>query len=375
MNKKKIAVMHILPSLDVGGMENGVVNLVNNMDRNVFRPLICCLEKEGRLRSRIKEDVKVFNLEENPGLQIKLPLELMRLFRNEKIDIVHTHNYYTSIYGTIGACLARTPVIIHGEHGMVLREEKARRKIVAKILANFTDVIICVSEDLRTQLSERTGISKKKIIAIANGIDFSLFEHKRDDLVKGEDIGIDKNDLVIGTVGRLVAVKDYETLIKAFSLVVKAIPNAKLMFAGDGPLAEELGSLVKKLKIEEKVIFLGHHNDVHKLYKFMNVFVLSSLSEGMSNVILEAMASSVPVVATKVGSNPELIENGRNGFLVSVGDKIELARSIIGILSNPAEANKMGQAGFKRVQDSFTIDKMVNGYEKTYLCYFEKKVK
>ena len=375
MNKKKINVIHILPSLEVGGMENGVVNLVNGMDRSVFRPFVCCLEKEGRLRSRIKADVKIFNLKEKAGLRIKLPIKLMHLFKEEKIDIVHTHNFYTSIYGSIGAYMARTPVIIHGEHGMILREEKTRRKSIANFLSNFTDVIICVSEDLKKQVAQKVRISENKIKAIANGINFSLFEQNRSGAVKREDFGIEKDDIVIGTVGRLVPVKDYATLIKAFSLTVKIMPNAKLVFVGDGPLAEDLAILTKKLKIEEKVKFLGHRNDVLKLYSIMDVFALTSLSEGMSNVVLESMASKVPVVATKVGSNPELIEDGNNGFLVSVGDKIGLARSIIKILSNPEEAKRMGQAGYERVKNFYVIDKMVDNYETIYLHYIEKKVK
>jgi len=183
----------------------------------------------------------------------------------------------------------------------------------------------------------------------------------------------EKNNLIIGTVGRLVPVKDYPTLLKAFSIIHSAFPQAQLIFVGDGPLKGKLQSIRDSLNLKESVRFLGQREDVHELYRRMRVFVLCSLSEGMSNVILEAMASRLPVVATAVGDNPLLVDNGKTGILVTAEKPQELAQAIISILADANKAEEMGKAGYARVKERFGLEEMISGYEKVYAHLVGKK--
>jgi sugar transferase (PEP-CTERM/EpsH1 system associated) len=368
--EKKINVMHVLPSLEIGGMENGVVNLVNGLNRSIYKPLICCLEREGKFRKRLKDDVKIYNLKQKAGLRYQLPIALMNIFKNEEINIVHTHNFYTCLYGVIAAYMAKVPVIIHGEHGLVL-QDKYRRKIVVKYLTNFADTIVSVSNDLKRKIVRDVGIKKNKIVLIENGIDIGKYDSRLSRADFYSIPGIKKGDIVIGSVGRMIPVKDYKTLIFAFEKAVKRISKLKLLLVGDGPSKEELEILSEDLGVEDK--FAGTRNDVNKLYTRMDIFALSSLSEGMSNVVLEAMASKLPVLATEVGSNNELIDNGKTGYLVPVASPDELAKKICLLSSDLKNARKMGKAGYERIKARYSLAVMITKYEKLYSKWLKKK--
>lgn len=370
--EKKINVMHILPSLEIGGMENGVVNLVNGLNRNVYRPLICCLEREGPFRQRLREDVKIYSLKQKTGIRYQLPIELMNIFKNEEITIVNTHNFYTCLYGIIAAYMAKVPVIIHGEHGLVL-QDKLRRRIVSRYLTIFADVIVSVSNDLKKTIVRDVGIRKNKIVSIENGIDTNKYDSRFYGSANRPIPGVKNGDIVIGSVGRMSPVKDYKTLIYAFEKALKLFPKLKLLLVGDGPAKEELQVIGETLGIGEKIIFTGSRNDVDKLYPCMDMFVLTSLSEGMSNVILEAMASRLPVIATDVGNNNELIDNGKTGFLVPVANPGELARKIYYLSSDLKNSKKMGNAGYERVKANYSLGIMVSRYEKLYGKWLKKK--
>lgn len=368
----KINIMHILPSLEIGGMENGVVNLVNELDRTLFRPFICCLQREGPLKERLKKDVVVLNLEQKDGFQYYLPFKLCRLFQRENVAIVHTHNFATSLYGIVGARLANTPVIIHGEHGMIAQDKK-RRKLLAKHLSNFVDCVTTVSDDLKEILISKIGINKHKIITIVNGVDIRKFEENFDRKVIREEVNLQTTDFVVGTVGRMVSVKGHSTLIEAFSRVAGCIPNSRLLLIGDGALRRELESQSKELGIEDRVKFLGQRADVHKLLHIMDIFVLPSLSEGMSNVILEAMASRLPVVATNVGNNSELVKNWKTGILINKPEPALIADAILNILSDIEIAKDMGKAGYEHARQYFSLLQMIKKYEDIYKYWLKNK--
>jgi sugar transferase (PEP-CTERM/EpsH1 system associated) len=369
---KKINVMHILPSLEIGGMENGVVNLVNGMDKNVFRPFVCCLEREGPLKEKLRRDVTVLNLRQKEGIRFLLPFQLSVLFKKHGISIVHTHNFYTSLYGIIGARIAHVPVIIHGEHGMLMQQKK-RRKIIAGLLIRGTDCVTTVSEELEGFLVNSMGISKNRVVTIKNGVELAKFENSNCESLRSS-LGLQVENLVIGSVGRMVPVKDHVSLISAFAQVNRIIPNTKLLLIGDGPLHGQLERAAKDSGVFEKTRFLGERSDIHDLLELMDVFVSASLSEGMSNVILEAMASKLPVVATQVGNNPQLISDGITGRLVPAQQPATLAKAIVDVLSDAKKAKTMGKSGYEFVKQNFSLEKMVKDYEDLYKCWFKNKV-
>lgn len=367
----KINVIHILQSLEIGGMENGVVNLLNGLSRESFTPLLCCLEKEGPLRVRLSNDIKLFNLNQKEGLHPLLPLRLAKIIQQENVQIVHTHNFGTAIYGIIGGRLARVPVIIHGEHGMIA-QEKPRRRIIAKYLYKKADAIISVSEDLKKILVNNIGIKSENIETILNGVDIGRFSVNSDLSKVREELGILPTDLVVGTVGRMVPIKNQASLIRSFSEVLKHIPGAKLLLIGDGPLRSKLEEIALSIVAKSSIVFAGQRDDVDKVLKIMHIFVLPSLSEGMSNVILEAMAAGLPVIASNVGDNNKLVKNNDTGKILDSLDIQDISNAIIDLLSNKEKAKKMGARGKEYVVQHYSLDKMVKEYEEMYLAHMKR---
>jgi sugar transferase (PEP-CTERM/EpsH1 system associated) len=368
---RRIRVMHLVPSLETGGMENGVVNLVNHLDRARFSSLICCCERLGVLKQRVASDVTVINCSAASGIQFGLFRKLARIFKEHSVDIVHTHNFYTLVYGALAARLGGCRTVVHGEHG---RHGKwpLRRRLLTRILTSGVKRVLCVSESIRSMLLQE-GMHPSKIQVIPNGIDPDTFTHPRPTAAEMAPLGIAPDDIVIGSVGRLVAVKDFTTLISAFALLKREYPQALLMLVGDGPERTRLEAHAADAGCSNRVRFLGERDDATSLYRFMRVFCLPSLSEGMSNVILEAMAAKVPVVATRVGDNPLLIDEKTSGLLVEPGNPESLARAILKLIADPELARAMALAGYRRVTERFSIVTMAQSYAQVYKELFTIK--
>jgi len=375
--KDKIHIMHVTFGLSMGGSENRLVNLINTSDSNIFNFSICCLTQSGIMATRLKrKDIKIFELHRK-GKGYLLWLRLALLFCKERIDIVHTHGW-SGFDGVIGAKLARVPIIIHSEHGKDIEDIyciKKRKIWGRKLISCLVNQLVTVSEEIKDSLVKTVKIPTKKILTIYSGVDIQRFNIKIDKIKKKEEIGIKGKNLVIGTVGRLDPIKDYNTLLYCAKEVLNEFPDLKFLFVGDGPVRRDLEKLATKLGLQEKVIFVGERMDIPELLNIMDIFVLPSLSEGLSNTILEAMASGLPVVATRVGGNPELIVDGETGFLVPPTDYQSLSKVIIQLLKDTSLTKRMGLAGQERVKKQFSLSKMVNSYEKLYKELIKKNIK
>jgi len=365
VNDKLLHVVHLLPDLKVGGMENGVVNLLNNFDRERFKLSLCCINDEGPLKKRIyRDDVEIINLTEGSGKRPFLVLKLYKIFKRLNVDLVHTHNFYTGVYGIPAARLARVPVIIHGEHGRL--PDSNFRKRVMKTIYNRCDAILTVSHDLKEKLVSEIPSLKDKTYTIINGVDTKVFtklEEKEDEEKKGH---------VIGTVGRLSIEKDYPTLIKAFEILSRERPEAKLVFVGKGDQETRLKELTEELDIRERVKFLGERHDVPKILNTFDIFVLCSLREGCSNVILEAFATGLPVVATRVGDNPLLLADNR-GILVEKGSVKELAHSLLTLIQDDKRKKQIADNSFHWVTTKRSLKNMISDYENFYRKQYNRK--
>lgn len=371
---KKIKLMHIIHNLEFGGMERGVVNLCNVIDRSKFIPTICCLKGLGPMKFHLKDDIKVIDMNFPEGKNLTFFSRMYKLLKSEEPNIVHTHNFYSGIYSVISAKLAKIPVILHGVHGELQIDNK-NKILTTKVLSLFIDKFLTVSETLSEKFNSATGIPKNKIQAILNGINLDKFNKELDIESKKKELGISNNIKIIGSVGRLVSVKNYSLLIKSFALLLDSHPDTVLLLVGDGPLLNELKELSKALKICDKVIFAGSRDDVAELLKIMDIFVLTSKSEGMSNTILEAMASKLPVVASDVGNNSALVKTGKNGILVTEYEERNFSEAIGEILSDPVKAKIMGEYGYKQIKNNFSLEKMVTKYEDTYrYCLLQKGI-
>lgn len=364
-------VAHVLYRLDVGGLENGLVNLINAIPEHRFRHAIVCLTEYTDFRRRIRrQDVEYHALRKREGKDPSIYLKLWRLFRRMRPDIVHTRNL-AALDAQIPAALAGVPCRIHGEHGRDIfdldgssRKYNLLRRAVQPLVHRY----IPLSRDLENWLRERVGVPPRKLVRIYNGVDSLRYQPAREPLPPQGFAP--PGTIVIGTVGRMQPVKDTLTLVRAFLYLVKATPGARerlrLVLVGDGPLHAQAAALLEAEGAGALVWLAGNRNDVPRLLRGLDVFVLPSLAEGISNTILEAMATGLPVVATRVGGNPELVEEGVTGLLVPPADPLALAGAISVYLKHPERIAHHGRAGRERIEREFSLTDMVERYMAVY---------
>jgi len=364
---RKIRIAHPTAALHVGGKENGMVNLVNAMSADIFENYIFAFKRGGVLRQRINpRQCQVIELGTRMGGDFRIYLRLFQHFRRHHFHIVHTRSWSSLLEGMIAAKLCHVPVLVHGEHGLI-KDDTRIHTWVQRRFWGMADQVMCVSEALRESLVARIGFPRERIRVIKNGVELERFNLQVDRHALKTSLDIPPEAPVFGSIGRLVPVKDYATLIKAAKVVLAELPAAHLIFVGDGPLREELSALAQQLEIAPQVHFLNWRKDVPALMHILDVFVLSSISEGMSNSILEAMCSGTAVVATNVGGNPELVVNKETGLLVPAQDAQQMGRAILSLLLDAKRRRAMGAAGRRRIEEHFSLQVMVRNYEKMYL--------
>ncbi|MCC7079633.1 MAG: TIGR03088 family PEP-CTERM/XrtA system glycosyltransferase [Burkholderiales bacterium] len=359
----------------MGGMENGVVNLINSMPADKYRHAIACVEDYTAFRERIRRpDVEVVALHRSRIGVWRLRRELYALFRRLRPAIVHSRNT-SGLDALLPAVLAGVEHRVHGEHGWDvgdLRGEAFKPALLRRLHAPMVSRYITVSQDLSRYLQTRVGVSAAKITHICNGVDTQRFAP--DDSPRRREVlpaAFVEDDLfLIGTVGRLQAVKDQALLIRAFAVAIAAHPalrrRLRLAVVGDGPLREDLQALVASLGIAELTWMPGAMNDVPAVLRAFDLFVLPSLNEGISNTILEALASGLPVVATNVGGSPELIDDGVTGQLFAPGDREALTGILVRYAENPALCRQQHAAARASALERFDLGGMVRRYQAVY---------
>jgi glycosyltransferase involved in cell wall biosynthesis len=352
--RRPVRVIHVTNGLDMGGLEKLLVEFARHADRQRHKLRFVSLGTRGLLASEIeRHGWPVTALAAPTGFRPQLILRLASLFRCWDADVVHTHNTRALIYGGPAARLARAPRLIHTWHGQDVAAA-TRGSLLFRLAGRLPDRIVAVSQDAAAWMM-RVGIAGDKIQAIRNGIDLTRFAH----------VGPCEGGSVV-TVARLSPEKDVATLIKAAALVRRERPAFRVEIAGDGPCLPALGTLAGGLGLEDHVRFLGQVSDVPALLARAALFVLPSLTEGLSLTLLEAMARGLPVVATRAGGNPEVVSDGETGWLVPPGDAEELARAILYLLQDRQAGREMGQAGRRRAEQRFDIRRVVAAYEALY---------
>ena len=369
---RKTHIQHVVLSLQPGGLENGVVNVANGLDPARFQSSVCCLKRAGGFASRLdRESVPVFEMESRGGNDLLLPLKLARLFRRTKVDIVHTRNAEAFFYGFLGAKLAGVGAIVHSEHGRTFHDRRIRFW-TQRFFSRYTDNIFALSAQLKRDLVTYVGIPGHRIGVQYNGVDLKRFSVSNANKIRAQ-LGLATGNIIIGSVGRLVPVKNYQLLLQAVHSL--GMENVVVLLVGDGPERLVLQELAKRLGIEGRVHLLGHRDDVEALIGVMDVFVLPSVSEGMSNTMLEAMAAGVAVVASNVGGNPEIVRNGIDGLLFESNDMVGLSSRLKSLIGDPSLMAAIGLAGRERVVREFSIDAMIARYEKVYDSVFSGAIR
>ena len=360
---KPIHIQHVILSLQPGGLENGVINVANGLNPDRFRSSVCCLQKAGEFKGRLQQShVQVHEMGLQGGNDYVLPLKLARLFRQTRTDIVHTRNPEAFFYGFLGAKLGGIKTVIHSEHGRLF-PDKRHRMLVQRLFTRFTDKVFAVSEHLKRDLVTHVGLPASQIEVIYNGVNAD--KYPVDKTATRGALGISDGDIVIGSVGRLAPVKNYDLLLRAVP-GLRGRHEVTVILVGDGPERARLEALAESLQIREQIRFLGHRDDVRDLLAAMDIFVLPSHSEGMSNTLLEAMASGTPVVTSAVGGNTEIVLDRRDGLIFPPDDLEQLHARLALLCNDEAYRKRLGEAGYARVSQAFGIRAMIAHYEQLY---------
>lgn len=366
-------IAHVVFRFDVGGLENGVVNLINKLPGGAYRHAVVALTEITDFRQRIvRDDVQFVALRKPPGHALWIYPELFRLFRRLRPAIVHSRNL-GSIEVVVPAWAAGVPVRIHGEHGRDVGDLDGSNKkyqSIRRIYGPFVTHFIALSRDLEEYLVGRVGVSREKVTQIYNGVDARRF-HKANaaESVSGCPFHGPEH-WIVGTVGRMQAVKDQVTLAKAFVRALELEPGLRsrlrLVMIGEGPLRLLAQEELDRAGVSDLAWLPGERSDVPEVMRGLDCFVLPSLAEGISNTILEAMASGLPVIATQVGGNADLVLSEETGVLVPAADAEGMAQCIIRLANDPDSARRMGLAGRREVEQRFSMDAMLEAYRGVY---------
>jgi sugar transferase (PEP-CTERM/EpsH1 system associated) len=364
-------ILHVIHHLVIGGMENGLVNLINHMPRECLRHAVACIEGYSDFRQRItRPDTEVFALHRSNAGVWKIRKQLFQLCRRLQPQVVHSRNL-SGLDALAPARFAGVRNCIHGEHGWDMGDlygTRWRPAMLRRVHSPLVDRYIVVSKDLERYLIRRVGIAAGRISQIYNGVDTERFTPRPSGAANGLPAEFAEEDtLVIGTVGRIQPVKDQVTLLKAFAELVQSYPHLRLAVIGDGPLLSDLRGFAETLGISKLTWLPGAIGNIPDALRRFDVFVLPSLSEGISNTVLEAMASGVPVVTTAVGGNLELVEDGYCGRLFPPGDVTTLARLLAGYIADPLLRQAHAVAARRVAVERFGLDTMVRKYQEIYL--------
>ncbi len=367
-------IAHVIYKLGVGGLENGLINLINLMPAEKYRHIIICLKGSTQFRQRLqRDDVQIIDLQKKEGQDWASFFSFYKILKQHKVDIVHTRNLAAIEY-QIPAFVARVKCRVHSEHGWDTFDPEGNNKryqLLRRLISPLIQVFIPLSLHLQSYLIEKVGVSEKKIDRICNGVDIKKFYPvaiKKP--VSNCPLKVDEHSVCIGTVGRMHGVKDQITLVKAFIALVTVHPElmgvVKLLLIGDGPLRQDAIELLEINRLTEYAWLPGERDDIAEIMRLMDIFVLPSQAEGISNTILEAMSTGLPVIATAVGGNTELVKAGETGLLVPPLNPAAMASALFLLVTDKQKRQQMGEQSYQRVLDNFSIQAMVNRYIDVY---------
>ena len=366
---------HVLYRFDVGGLENGVVNLINHMPHGAYRHMVVALTEVTDFCQRLnRPDVECVALHKKPGHGARVYPSLWRLLKARRPAIVHTRNL-AALEMQAAAWAAGVPARIHGEHGRDIDDldgSSRRHQRLRQLYSPFVHRYVALSRDLEGYLSGPVGIAPRRITQIYNGVDADKFAPASAPGLRAiEGCPFQGPGLwLVGAVGRMGAVKNQTLLARAFLIARDADPGfaavGRLVMVGDGPLRAQAQAILDSGGAHDAGWLPGERGDVADVMRSLDCFVLPALAEGISNTILEAMACGLPVVATAVGGNVELVDAGRSGLFVPNDDPLAMAQSLLYLWRNAEASKRMGCAGRTDVEQRFSMQAMVGAYQHLY---------
>ena len=357
-------ILYLSTSSGPGGAERVISNLAASLDPERYRAILC-LFRAGWIQERSESrGVRTYVIPTHGIADWRWALQFRRLLRQERVDLVHAHEFDANVQGAFVATLSSIPLVatVHGKNYFW---EKLRRRLAYRLVSHWA-TMVAVSDNLKEFIVKNIGISPDRIKVVYNGVDALPYCEASDVSLCRRELGIPQGDHIVGVVGNLYPVKGHQYFIEGIPAVLQTCPNTSFLFAGRGELETQLKEQVHRLGLDKRVHFLGLRQDIPRILALLDVFVLPSLSEGLSMAILEAMIAGKPVVATKVGGNPELVVEGETGFLVPPRDSHALASRVATLLTNKQQAVQFAEQGRRRAEGQFSLATMVRAYQLLY---------
>lgn len=364
-------LLQVVLSLTPGGAESLVIALCRRLGEH-FDFAVCCLDGVGPWADELRRSgVEVIGLERPPGFHPSLGRRIAAVARARGATLLHCHQYSPFVYGRVAQLCDSRLRVIYTEHGRLSDAPPSwKRQAVNPLLGRFSGAVVAVSCELREYMV-RARFPRRRVRVIHNGIDPGAVVTADERLRARRALGFAAGTPVIATVARLDPVKDLLTLLNAVALVRRTLPEARLVIAGDGRERATLEARAAAPDLHGAVTFIGMRSDVRRLLPAADVYANSSISEGVSITILEAMAASVPVVATRAGGTPEVVQDGETGVLVPSRDPARLAAALLTLTTDPAGRRHIGAAGRRRLEAAFTLQRMAADYQRLYHACLE----
>jgi glycosyltransferase involved in cell wall biosynthesis len=366
-----VPVLHLVNRFWIGGAERQFVERLR-MHPEGFRAVVGCLELSGPMLDQVRGlgyEPHVFPLagsmmKPNTAFQIA---RMAALIRKMGIRIVHGTDFNTNLLGLAAGRLAGAKVIVSRVDLGHLREGfgKWHRK-AEKLNARLADLVVANADAVKECCVDQEGCKPDNVVVVRNGLDLQRYDALMKEPLQAPQPPVSEGELLVAVIGNLWPVKGHRTLVEAVNLVRDRLPRARFVCAGEGPERSFLEARIAQLGLGDRIVLLGHRLDVPALLARVQAGCLCSSSEGLSNALMEAMAARLPLIATRVGGNPELVRDGDNGFLVPSGDARALADKLVALLADPKRAEAMGRRGRARVEAELTLERMASGHGALY---------
>lgn len=372
MKNGKINMLQLVNGFAIGGGEMKVLELVQRLDKDRYNITVCSVGQGGPLEAEFRKAApRVEIFEKRFSFDISLVKKVAQLMREQQIDLVQTTLFYADVIGAYAAALVKVPVVISWE--AVTGPFRWYHSWAYHLAMQKIDRVVAVSEDIRQRVIRERKLSPEKVVTIHYGVDLRRFAPQEPRLQRAA-IGLSHDHLVLGTVARFDHPKGHKYLIAAAPAIVQRFPNARFVLVGDGPLRQQVEQQIDALGVRDHFVLLGFRRDITQLLGLFDLFVLPSLSEGLPNAVLEAMACSNPVVATAVNGVIEVVEHEKTGLLIPPADPERLAAAVIELLSSPDRLKQMGRSGRERVAKFFSVEQQISKFEMLYHSLYEQKV-
>ncbi|MBD1390542.1 glycosyltransferase [Neiella sp. HB171785] len=361
-------VVHLTYDMRIGGTEMVIKSIIEGTDPDQFEMSIFCIEEPiGPWGKALQANgIALTSIARQPGFDVALIRKIRQHLRAEQIDIIHCHQYTPWVYGVLAALGLKTKVIFT-EHGRFYPDSSSwKRRIINPLLNSITDAITAISNATKGALGEYEFLPEQRISTIYNGISGLNVEAAEVDSLR-QQLGLADNTKVLGTVARMDPIKNHKMMLEAVAQVVAKHPNSVLLLVGDGDERENIERWVEQLELQDRVILPGYQSDPSRYMALMDIFLLSSLSEGTSMTLLEAMSLGKPCVVTNAGGNPEIIADQVNGFVTSNDDGDEFAAAITKLLADESTLQQFQQASKTRFTSRYQASSMIQQYNQLYL--------